>query len=211
MDSPNSSSESESSDYILSPFSDSGSIEWVPRPYVTLSETEIIPTPIPPQPSPSEFTLPYNLHLLCASPSSSPPLPFHPPFPADNPQALALQGMPFSVSTSATTNNNSSSSNSNEVEHSDADDDDYEAQERENKREDYNNDDDGTCTLDQFWYEHGRDWAKVRPSGEERGGRGRQNGLASCHTAPECHTCGEPLDIDEILSPTPCRVCCCFN
>ncbi|KAI0836972.1 hypothetical protein F5Y06DRAFT_305028 [Hypoxylon sp. FL0890] len=67
------------------------------------------------------------------------------------------------------------------------------------------------CTLDEFWYEEGKEW-KVQMSKEEaRKNRQTKKGLAGCETAPECHTCGNHLDIEEILNSGPCRVCCCFN
>ncbi|KAI1103036.1 hypothetical protein F4804DRAFT_311341 [Jackrogersella minutella] len=80
------------------------------------------------------------------------------------------------------------------------------------RRRDDQNTDDESCTLDEFWYEHGKDWSKVQPSTQERKEfRSRRIGLASCQTAPECYTCGTRLDMDEIINPVPCRICCCFN
>ncbi|KAI2470758.1 hypothetical protein F4781DRAFT_167808 [Annulohypoxylon bovei var. microspora] len=69
------------------------------------------------------------------------------------------------------------------------------------------------CTLDEFWYEDGKDWSKVQASMEERKiFKQSRYGVENCATAPECFTCGTKLSLEEIMNPgVACRVCACFN
>ncbi|OTB02058.1 hypothetical protein M426DRAFT_25069 [Hypoxylon sp. CI-4A] len=52
-------------------------------------------------------------------------------------------------------------------------------------------------TLDEFWYEDNRSWDNVRPSEEDI--PERTTGLAAMATAPECYTCGTPVDYDVLV------------
>ncbi|KAI1409217.1 hypothetical protein F5Y13DRAFT_170471 [Hypoxylon sp. FL1857] len=64
------------------------------------------------------------------------------------------------------------------------------------------------CTLDEFWYDQGNTWKVQLPKEEAQK---PPSGLASCHTGPECHTCGSSLTIAEMMDLIPCRVCGCYN
>ncbi|KAH9993451.1 hypothetical protein F4779DRAFT_637312 [Xylariaceae sp. FL0662B] len=66
---------------------------------------------------------------------------------------------------------------------------------------------DDSCSPDEFWYESGKVWS-VKPDGETKS---REDGLSACASGPDCGTCGEPLDLDEIMGFVPCETCGCFN
>ncbi|KAI1499071.1 hypothetical protein F5X99DRAFT_391152 [Biscogniauxia marginata] len=69
----------------------------------------------------------------------------------------------------------------------------------------------GQVDLETLWTEPGADWSNVKPSKEERREHHRKRiGLAACKTGPQCFTCGEPLELEELLG-VGCPVCYCFN
>lgn len=75
---------------------------------------------------------------------------------------------------------------------------------------------DDTFTLDEFWYEPGKDWAKLELSAAEK-----RRATAKPWTGLECHTCGASLNvsnphdeetiINEVIKGGSCGVCGCFN
>ncbi|KAF3059216.1 hypothetical protein GL218_04886 [Daldinia childiae] len=72
---------------------------------------------------------------------------------------------------------------------------------------------DGTCTLEEFWYEEGKKW-KVNPGKDERmanGSRKRSKGMEALQSGPECYACGSKLRYENLMNNRPCDVCGCFN
>ncbi|KAI0121860.1 hypothetical protein F4814DRAFT_406793 [Daldinia grandis] len=72
---------------------------------------------------------------------------------------------------------------------------------------------DETSTLEEFWYEEGKEW-KVSPKRGERTAhstRKRTKGMDSLQSGPECYACGNKLRYENIMNDAACDVCGCFN
>ncbi|KAI1075946.1 hypothetical protein F5B20DRAFT_584697 [Whalleya microplaca] len=69
-----------------------------------------------------------------------------------------------------------------------------------------------SCTLDEFWMDAGKPWnVTTEPERDLEDEFSEMHGLSACASGPECATCGEHLELDELLSFVPCRTCGCFN
>ncbi|KAI1641573.1 hypothetical protein F4815DRAFT_158131 [Daldinia loculata] len=73
---------------------------------------------------------------------------------------------------------------------------------------------DEACTLEEFWYEEGKEW-KVSPKKGERTANGTRKrttkGMEGLQSGPECYACGNKLQYKNIMNNRPCDVCGCFN
>ncbi|KAI1654312.1 hypothetical protein F4813DRAFT_392817 [Daldinia decipiens] len=61
---------------------------------------------------------------------------------------------------------------------------------------------DGACTLEEFWYEEGKEW-KVSPKKGERTAhstRKKSKGMEALQSGPECYACGNKLGYKNLMN-----------
>ncbi|KAI0845405.1 hypothetical protein F5Y00DRAFT_265660 [Daldinia vernicosa] len=72
---------------------------------------------------------------------------------------------------------------------------------------------DETSTLEEFWYEEGKEWKVIPKKGERTAHetRRKKKDMDGLQSGPECYVCGNKLRFENIMNNIACDVCGCFN